>query len=293
MGGTEIYPKMEGANDARGQIHTNIYFVDYSYVPTLGLQMVKGRNFSRDFPTDTANGVLINETAAADLGWGNSDPVGKLIVRSGRKEYKVVGVIKDFHYLSVKNKIDPLIMMLGNNKGGMLVKVNTKDMSGFLAETKQRWATFNPKGPFSYYFLDERFAHLYTDTEQTGRLFTAFTFIAILIAGLGLFGLAAYMAQQRTKEIGIRKVLGASVGSVLLLVSREFLLLVGLAFVIAAPLTWWAMSRWLQEFAYRAPVSWWIFPLAGIAALLLTVLTISFQTRKAATANPIKSLRSE
>jgi len=292
MEGTEIYPK-SAAGDGRGEIHTNIYNIDYNYVPTLGLQVVKGRNFSRDFPTDTAGGVLINETAAADLGWGNTDAIGKVIVRSGQKEYRVVGVLKDFHYLSVKQKIAPLMLLLGHNEGGMLVKVNTADMSSFLADTRQRWAGFHPKGPFGYYFLDDRFAHLYTAEQRTGRLFTGFTLIAILIAGLGLFGLAAYMAQQRTKEIGIRKVLGATVGSVLLLVSKEFLLLVGLAFLIAVPVTWWAMSQWLREFAYRTPVSWWIFPLAGVAALVIAILTISFQAAKAALANPIQSLRSE
>ena len=185
------------------------------------------------------------------------------------------------------------MLMLGNNTGGLLVKVNTADVTAFLAAAKQRWAAFSPAGPFSYYFLDDQFAHLYSAEQRTGRLFTAFTIIAILIAGLGLFGLAAYMAEQRTREIGIRKVLGASVGSVLLLVSREFLLLVGLAFLIAVPVTWWAMDRWLREFAYRTPVSWWIFPLAGVGALAIAILTISFQATKAATANPIKSLRSE
>jgi putative ABC transport system permease protein len=292
MGGTEIYPK-SAAGEGRGEIHTHIYYVDYSFVPTLGLQMAKGRNFSREFPTDTANGVLINETAAADLGWGNTNPIGKTIVRSGQKEYKVVGVVRDFHYLSVKQKIAPLMFLLGHNEGGMLVRVNTAEMSGFLADTRQRWAAFHPKGPFGYYFLDDRFAQLYTSEQRTGLLFTGFTLIAILIAGLGLFGLAAYMAQQRTKEIGIRKVLGATVGSALVLVSREFLLLVGLAFLIAVPVTGWAMSQWLHEFAYRTPVSWWIFPLAGVSAFVVAILTISFQAVKAATANPIKSLRSE
>jgi len=292
MNGTEVYPK-SAANDGHGEIHANIYRIDYNYVPTLGLEIVRGRNFSRDFPTDTAGGVLINETAANDLGWGHIDPTGKVIMRSGQIEYKVVGVVKDFHYVSVKQKIAPLMLLLGGNEGGVLVKVNTADVSAFLADTRQRWAAFNAKGPFSYYFLDDRFARLYTAEQRTGRLFTSFTFIAILIAGLGLFGLAAYMAEQRTKEIGIRKVLGATVSSVLVLVSKEFLLLVGLAFLIAAPMTWWAMSKWLQEFAYRTPVSWWIFPAAGVLALLIAVLTISFQTIKAARANPIRALRSE
>ena len=291
MNGTEIYPKKDGPGNGR-EIHTNIYNIDYDYVPTLGLQVIRGRNFSRDFPSDSS-GVLINETEANDLGWGRTDPIGKTILRSGQLEYKVIGVVRDFHYMSVKMKIAPLMMMLGGNYGGILVKVKTADIGGFLADTKQQWRAFNPAGPFGYYFLDEQFANMYVSEQRTGRLFTAFTIIAILIAGLGLFGLAAYMVEQRTREIGIRKVLGASVTSVLFLVSGEFLLLVGVAFLIAVPVTWWAMNEWLREFAYRTPVSWWIFPLAGAAALLVALFTISFQTTRAATANPVESLRSE
>jgi len=291
MNGTEIYPKKDGPGNGR-EIHTNIYNIDYDYVPTLGLQVIRGRNFSRDFPSDSS-GVLINETEANDLGWGRTDPIGKTILRSGQLEYKVIGVVRDFHYMSVKMKIAPLMMMLGGNYGGILVKVKTADIGGFLADAKQQWRAFNPAGPFGYYFLDEQFANMYVSEQRTGRLFTAFTIIAILIAGLGLFGLAAYMVEQRTREIGIRKVLGASVTSVLFLVSGEFLLLVGVAFLIAVPVTWWAMNEWLREFAYRTPVSWWIFPLAGAAALLVALFTISFQTTRAATANPVESLRSE
>ncbi|GGB14420.1 ABC transporter permease [Puia dinghuensis] len=292
MNGTEIYPKSDGPGNGH-ELHINIFNVDYDYVTTLGLQVVKGRSFSRDFPTDSASGVLINETAATDLGWDHTDPIGKVIVRSGRQEFKVVGVLRDFHYQSAKLKIAPLMLLLGHNEGGIIAKIHTTDVSGFLANTKQRWEGFHASGPFSYYFLDERFANLYTAEQHTGRLFTAFTVIAILIAGLGLFGLAAYMAQQRTKEIGIRRVLGATVGSVLVLVSKEFLLLVGLAFLIAIPVTWWAMDEWLREFAYRTPVSWWIFPLAGGAALMIAIFTISFQAMRAATANPVRALRSE
>ncbi|HEV3327714.1 MAG TPA: ABC transporter permease [Puia sp.] len=291
MNGTEVYPKQAGPGNGR-EIHANIYQIDDHYVPTLGLQLVKGRNFSPDFPTDSS-GVLINETAVEDLGWSQTDPIGKTIVRSGLREYKVVGVVRDFHYLSVKEKIAPLMLLLGNNLGGIIVKINSTDAADFLRDTRQRWAAFSPAGPFSYFFLDDRFASLYISEQHTGRLFTAFTIIAIVIAGLGLFGLAAYMVGRRTREIGIRKVLGASIRSVLILVSKEFLLLVGVAFLIAAPSAWWGMSQWLQEFAYRAPISWWIFPLAGTAALAVAVLTISFQAAKAATANPVDSLRSE
>jgi len=291
IGGTEIYPKETGPGNGK-EMHTDLFNVDYDYVPTLGLQVVRGRNFTRGFPTDST-AVVINETAASDLGWGHTNPLGKIIIRSGLPEYHVIGVVKDFHYISVKQKIAPLMLLLGQNSGGVLVKVNTADLTGVLADVKRLWRSFNATGPFSYYFLDERFANLYVSEQKTGQLFTAFAIVALLIAGLGLFGLAAYMVEQRTREIGIRKVLGASITSVLVLVSKEFLLLVGLAFLIAAPFAWWGMSQWLREFAYRVPISWWIFPLAGAAALAVAVLTISFQAARAAIANPVDSLRSE
>jgi putative ABC transport system permease protein len=291
IGGTEIYPKETGPGNGH-EMHTDLFDVDYNYVPTLRLQVIRGRNFSRDFATDST-GVVINETAVSDLGWGHTDPIGKIIIRSGLPEYHVIGVVKDFHYLSVKQKIAPLMLLLGKNSGGVLVKVNTADLSGFLADVKQLWKSFDAKGPFGYYFLDDRFANLYESEKKTGRLFTAFTVVAILIAALGLFGLAAYMVEQRTREIGIRKVLGASVRSVLVLVSKEFLMLVGISFLLSVPVSWWAMNEWLKEFAYRAPVSWWIFPLAGIAAFFIAILTISFQATRAATANPVNSLKNE
>jgi len=307
MNGTEVYPRMDGAGGGK-EIHANIFRVDYDYVPTLGLKIVRGRNFSRGFPTDSmpamlasaatgdtshAGAVIINETAVRDLGWGNTDPIGKTIVRSGRKEYRVIGVVADFHYLSVREKIAPLMMIMGYNYGGMLVKVNTKDIKGFISFVRQKWDAFSPSGPFAWYFLDDHFARMYATEQRTGSLFTLFTLIAIVIAGLGLFGLAAYIVEQRTREIGIRKVLGASVSSVLLLVSKEFLWLVALAFLIAAPLTWWGMHRWLQDFAYRTPISWSVFPIAGVSAMFIALLTISVTTLKAALSNPMKSLRSE
>ena len=291
MNGTEIYPKETGPGNGR-EIHTDIFNIDYDFVPTLGLQVVKGRNFTRGFPTDSS-GVLINETAVDDLGWGHTNPIGKIIVRSGTQQYTVVGVIRDYHYLSVKQKIAPLMMMLGNNGGGILAKVNGSDMAGFLNSAKKDWASFSPAGPFSYYFLDDKFASLYESERRTGTIFTSFTVIALLIAALGLFGLAAYMVEQRTREIGIRKVLGASVSAVLILVSREFIVMVGWAFLIAIPISWWGMHQWLKDFAYRVPVNWWIFPLAGAAALVIAIITVSTQAARAAIANPIDSLRSE
>jgi len=291
MDGTEIYPKDENGNGK--EIHGNIYHIDYDYLKTLGIKIILGRNFSRDFATDSAAGVLINEEAVRELGWSRTNPIGKTIVTSGQHELKVVGVVADFNYASVKEKVAPLMMRLNGNFGGLILKIKTADVKGFLADLKKQWDAFNPDGPLAYTFLDENFAKLYANEIRTQQIFSAFALIAIIIASLGLFGLSAFVIEQRTKEIGIRKVLGASVQSVLLLVSKEFLLLVGIAFIISVPVTWWAMHVWLQDFAYRINISWWVFVVAGIVAILIALLTVSFQAVKAAIANPVKSLRTE
>ncbi|HUZ58539.1 MAG TPA: ABC transporter permease [Hanamia sp.] len=290
MDGTEIYPKNENGNGK--EIHANIYHVDYDYLKTLGISIIKGRNFSRDFSTDSS-AVVINQAMVRELGWSNTNPIGKTIVRSGQKQFKVLGVVADFNYASAKQEVAPLMMMLGNNSGGLVIKINTSDVKGFLADLKKQWDSFNPEGPLDYTFLDDNFAKLYASEIRTQKIFSAFAIIAIIIASLGLFGLSAFIIEQRTKEIGIRKVLGASVENVLLLVSKDFLMLVGIAFLISVPVTWWAMHNWLQDFAYRINIHWWVFALAGIVAILISVLTISFQAIKAAVANPIDSLRME
>lgn len=183
------------------------------------------------------------------------------------------------------------MLLFGNNYGGLIVKVKTADVQSFIAKVKQQWTAFNPAGPFAYYFLDEKFAQVYAAEQRTGQIFTSFAVVAIVIASLGLFGLAAFITQQRTKEIGIRKVLGASVSQVLLLVTKEFVMLVGIACLIAIPVTWWAMYSWLQNFAYRVDIAWWIFAVAGCLALVIALLTISSQAVKAALANPVKALK--
>ena len=291
MDGTQIYPKDENGNGT--EIHGNIYHIDYDYLKTLGITIVQGRNFSKDFPTDSSSGVIINQAAVRELGWSRTNPIGKTIVRSGQKQYKVIGVVADFNYASVKQKVAPLMMLLGGNFGGLVVKIKTTDVQGFLADLKKQWNAFNPEGPLGYTFLDDNFAKLYANEIRTQQIFSAFAIIAIIIASLGLFGLSAFVIEQRTKEIGIRKVLGASVQNVLLLVSKEFLLLVGIAFLISIPVTWWAMHEWLKDFAYRINISVWVFAIAGIIAILIALLTVSFQAIKAAVANPVKSLRTE
>ena len=292
MDGTQIYPKEKESNENDVEIHANIYHVDYDYLSTMGMKVVMGRNFSKDFPTDSF-ATVINETAVRDLGWSNTNPIGKTIVTSGRHEFKVIGVVADFHYTSVKQQIAPLMMRLDRPGAGLIIKVKTEDIPGFLKDLEKKWRALNQAAPFSYYFLNNHFDFLYAAEQRTGKIFSLFAIIAIVIAAFGLFGLAAFTTEQRAKEIGIRKVLGASVRQVLLLVSKEFLLLVLISFAIAIPLTWWAMNKWLMDFAYRIRIGMTVFVLACISSLAIALIAISAQAIKAAIANPVKSLRTE
>jgi putative ABC transport system permease protein len=290
MDGTEIFPKNEKGNGV--EIHTNIYHIDYDFLRTLNIPVAQGRNFSKDFPSDSS-AVLINEAAVGQLGWSGLNPLGRSIVRSGQKEYKVVGVISDFHYASLKQKIAPLMMLLGKNYGGLIIKLKTGDIKLYIDDLKKKWSSYHPDGAFTYQFLDEHFASLYAAEQRTGQIFTSFTIIAILIASLGLFGLAAFVTEQRTKEIGIRKVLGASIKQLIILVTKDFLYLVGSAFILSIPFTWWVMNSWLQDFAYRIKINIWVFPLSGMMAVFIALLTISFRAIKASVANPVASLKTE
>ncbi|AMR33276.1 cell division protein FtsX [Mucilaginibacter sp. PAMC 26640] len=292
MDGTQIYAKDFSDRQERKEIHTNIFHVEDSYLNTLGIKVAQGRNFSSAQPADSS-AVVINEALVREIGWGNSDPIGKTIVRSGKREFKVVGVVKDFHYKSAREAIAPLMFLPGRSNLLMAIKVHSADMKHVIAGIKTQWDNYRATAPFSYSFLDEQYAALYGAEQRTGQIFTAFATVAIIIASLGLFGLAAFSIRQRVKEIGIRKVLGASSGTITGMLSAEFLKLVGVAILVAVPVTWYAMYKWLQDFAYRIEISWWVFALAGIIALLVAFVTVSFQSVKAALANPVKSLRSE
>jgi len=259
---------------------------------TFGISLDKGRNISPDFPGDSSS-VVINQAAVRELGWENADPIGKTIVRSGRRAFTVVGVVKDFNYASVKQKVAPLMMLAIHRHGAIILKIKPADASGLLRDIKKQWDDYKATEPFSYYFVDEQFASLYSAEQRTGQIFTSFAVIAVIIASLGLFGLAAFMIKLRVREIGIRKVLGASSGTITGMLSVDFLKLVVIAILISFPLTWFAMNKWLQDFAYRIDISWWVFVLAGGIALAIAFITISFQSIKAAIANPVKSLRSE
>lgn len=292
MDGTQIYAKEFDEKQGHKEIHTNIFHVEDSYLATLGIKMAIGRNFSSSLPEDSS-AVVVNEALVRDIGWANTDPIGKTIVRSGQHAFKVVGVVKDFHYKSAKEKIAPLMFLPGRSNIMMAVKVHSADVAGVLADVKKQWDGYRATAPFSYSFLDEQYAALYNSEQRTGKIFTSFAIVAVIIASLGLFGLAAFSIRQRVKEIGIRKVLGASSGTITGMLSAEFLKLVVVAIVVSVPVTWYAMYKWLQDFAYRIEISWWVFLLAGFIAILVAFVTVSFQSVKAALANPVKSLRSE
>ncbi len=207
--------------------------------------------------------------------------------------YTVVGVVEDFHFQSLHQDIRPLGIQIGSNPAYLAVRIRPDDIPGTLRALEARWQAVAPEEPFTFSFLDANVDALYQADQRTGQLFATFALLAVLIACLGLFGLAAFTAEQRTKEIGVRKVLGASVGGIVVLLSKDFVKLVGLAFVLAAPLAYLAMNWWLEAFAYRADIAWWIFLTAGLTALAIAVLTVSYQAIRAAVADPVKALRYE
>lgn len=278
------------------KISLKVVAVDYDFIPTYGIGVVAGRNFSREHSTDTTNFVL-NETAVSKLGWGApQNAIGKDIMYGGVRG-KVIGVAKDFHFESMHEKIVPLIMSLPperiNPYGRLSVKIKGNNIQAAIAEIETKWHKYLPETPFEYTFLNERFDRLYKSEQQQGKVFTIFACIAVFIACLGLFGLSAFAISQRIKEIGIRKVLGASIPEIVKVLSIDFLKLVIIAAIIAFPVAWYTMHQWLQEFAYRISIQWWVLAISGIAAILIALITISFQSIKAAMANPVKSLRSE
>ena len=272
------------------------FFANHDLAEALRLDLVEGRSFSRDFPTDSA-AVLINETAARRLGW--SDPVGKRMTMgwlsvNDKRDFEVIGVMEDFHFASLHQEIAPVIMMLYPNPlPVMAVRVAPDDLPATLAFIESQWQAFQPGNPFDYSFLDDDFNAQYQAEQQLGQLFTAFAIFAIVIACLGLFGLASFTAEQRRKEIGVRKVHGASAPQIVLLMSAAFTKLVMVALVVAAPVAYFAMQRWLQDFAYRTDLPLWIFLAAGAAALVIAWLTVSYQSIRAALVNPVEALRYE
>jgi len=272
------------------------YHVDEQYIPTLGMQIAAGRNFSKDFATDSL-ALIINESAARAFGFGTINAVGKKIIRvnsdrGANVAYHVIGVVKDFNFASLHEAVTPLLMNL-HPEGGLIFKIKTTNLPALLSDMKKQWEAYHTDEPFTYAFMDDLFNKTYSAEQKTGTILNIFSVLTIFVACLGLFGLATYTAERRTKEIGVRKVLGASVMQVTQMLSADFLKLVLIASLIAFPVAWWAMNKWLQSFAYRISISWWVFAVAGFTALLIALLTVSFQAIKAAMMNPVKSLRSE
>jgi len=292
--------------DTRIQRTDRTTYVDEHFQSVLGLQLIAGRFFSKDYPTDSTAFVL-NEKAVKDFGL--KYPIGSRITSTelnfnppdGKSQtvYTVIGVVKDFHFESLHEKINPLILANANKFGGSTAAIRIKgaDLATAIPAIEKTWTQFGSKNvfkyPFKYSFLDDIVAQQYKAEETSRKIFTAFSILAILIACIGLFGLVMYSTFQRTKEISVRKVLGATAGNIVFILSKDFIKLVIISAVIAFPVAWWAMHSWLQGFAYRINIGWWMFAVAIILTVSIAFLTVSFQAIKAAVANPVKSLRTE
>lgn len=279
--------------DVKKDVLSEFWTADEDYLSTMGLKLVSGRNFSRQLASDSM-AIIVNESLVKKFGW--KDPINKHIFRNsvGLQEFHVIGVVKDFNFESLRHEITPLALVYGQDNGAINVRMRTTDLKGLIAKVENKWKELSPNQQFSYSFMDTDFDATYRTEQRVGTLFISFSTLAIVIACLGLFGLAAYAAEQRNKEIGIRKVLGASVSGIVGMLSVDFIKLVLISILLASPLAWLAMDKlFLQNFAYRTEMHWWILGIAGAMALLIAFVTISFQSVKAALANPVKSLRSE
>ena len=291
---TNLFTRVEVAEGEVREANLNYYPVGLDFIDTYGLEMLAGRSFSRDFPPDTLESVVINEAMLAHFGWATPEAALEKTFTRGRREMKVIGVVKDFHYLSLHEHVQPLGLFIGPDWTRYLsLRLRTDYLQQTMADIEQQWQELVPQRPFDSFFLDDHFNRQYRAEERFASLFRYFAGLAILIACLGLFGLASFTAQQRTKEIGVRKVLGATVPTIVGLLSMDFVRLVGIAFVVAAPMAYFALDRWLADFAYHIELSAWTFLLAGLIGLLVALLTVSYQAVKAALADPVKSLRYE
>lgn len=281
---------------------TNGLPVDEDFIRTMGLRIVAGRDLTQkdvelasrpDGDTLNYYHFVLNESAAKELGWTPQQAIGQKMDMGGNRKGEVKAVVEDFHFASMKQKVGPLVLFPEGGGNVVLVKLSGNQIESTLQYLETKWRTLVPDRPFEYQFMDKEFNKLYAGEVRTGRIFSVFAFLSIFLACLGLFGLSAYTTAQRTKEIGVRKVLGASVMSIVTLLSQDFLKLVLIALVIASPLAWWAMDKWLQDFQYRIGIPWWVFAIAGLLAIAIAFLTVSLQSVKVAFQNPVKSLKSE
>ncbi|WP_158861318.1 ABC transporter permease [Lunatibacter salilacus] len=286
-----LYPE----EDVSKQIKTLRYDVDNEYIPTMGMEMVAGRNFADEFGSDLTS-IILNETAALALNWEN-EALGKTLTRTDKdgniKSYQVIGIVKDFHFRSLHERIFPLVMVKGNTDGAVIAKINTDDVSGLLEEIKLKWTVLASDEPFMYSFLDDRFYQAYETERRMGYILSVFAGLIIFVACLGLFGLAMFTAKHRNKEIGIRKVLGADISTIVAMLSKDFLKLVVVSALVASPIAWWLMSQWLESFAYRINISIWTYLAAGAIVIVVAWLAVGYEAIKAALMNPVESLRTE
>ncbi|MFT3934363.1 MAG: ABC transporter permease [Chitinophagaceae bacterium] len=289
-----FYGENKTINDV---VDVHLATVNNDYIENLGFKLLSGRAFSKDFRADSTS-IILNETAAKELGYTVQNAPGKMIQSSfnGIRPMQIIGVVQDFNFESLHNDIKPFgftSIYFGNKYGFAIASIKANNYTQLISQVEKTWTTLYPGVPFVYSFLDQDFQRNYQKEQHSSTIIVSFTIIAIVIACLGLFGLAAFSAEQRTKEIGIRKVLGASVTNVAYLLSGDFLKLVLIAIIIASPIAWLCMNKWLEDFAYKVHISWWMFGIAGGLAITIALVTVSFQSIKAALANPVKSLRSE
>jgi len=278
----------EGRKNIDPTVSSQFWRVDQFYLSTLGIKLVEGRNFNRDLASDSS-AIIINQKMAKELG-GNM--LGKRIDNYAGL-WTVIGIVEDFHYESLREDIRPLGLVLGLEASVLAVKLSAGDMSERIQSITTVWNKFAPHQPIRYSFLDDRYAAMYSDVQRMGKIFTSFSILAIVVACLGLFALSAFMVEQRSKEISVRLVLGASVNSVFQLLTWDFLRLVLISIVVASPISWYLMSRWLEDYVYRITIGWDVFVVSGVTSVLIALFTISFQSIKAAVMSPVRGLRSE
>jgi len=276
-------------------MRASAFWVGYDFLDTYGMEVQWGRDFSREYPSDVEQAVLINETAAREIGWGE-DAVGKQMANVSRDDARVtvVGVVSDFHHKSLKMSINPTVIGLNLRAHRYIsVKVEPRNLAGTLGYIESVWKEIYPRRDFTHYFLDDDFRNKYQSEERVQEVYLYFGLLAIFVACLGLYGLASFTIEQRTKEIGIRKVMGASLGSIVVTLSKEFLKWVLVANIIAWPVAYYLMNSWLNEFAYRIAIGWWVFGVSALIALTIALFTVGHQALKSAVSNPSDSLRYE
>ncbi|MGH2565914.1 MAG: ABC transporter permease, partial [Ginsengibacter sp.] len=287
---TGLFPQLP--IDIKQDVLSEFWSVDEDYLKTLNIQLTNGRNFSNQMASDSS-AIIVNEAFVKKFGF--KDALNKIVYRDsyGVQPYHIIGVVKDFNYSSLRDNIQPLALTYSADNGAVTARVKTTNLPALMQQIQNDWKDISANQQFTYSFMNDDFDATYRSEQHVQQIFFSFSALAILIACLGLFGLAAYAAEQRNKEIAIRKVIGASTANIINILSTDFIKLVCISILIASPIGWFAMNKWLEDFAYRINIGWTVFLIAGLMAIAIALITISFQSIKAAIANPVKSLRTE